>query len=158
MSIITPADVLSVDLTAAALLAQGAMPLVAGDDCRFRFQIREAGVAKSLTGATAWWTMRNKVAGDSTFVRKSGVVITGDAGGLLQIEFDADQVAEDVEAGTGKGWLSVQFSDEDQAALLNFVGLIRPWDLRVKFPAALAVKTYGRGRIEVVRPHTTSLT
>lgn len=154
MSIITPADPFALDLTAAYLIAQGGSPFVAGDDMRLRLQVRKDGEPVDLTGATAWWTMRDKVNGAGRFVRKSGVTL---ASPLLQITFDADQTAEDEVAGTGKGWLEVAWSDEDEDDLKRFCGLLRPWDLRVLLADGL-LETHASGRIEWLRPSSEDLT
>ncbi len=158
MSAITPADPFALDLSAAYMIAVGGVPFVAGDDNRLRLQIRKDGEPVDLTGATVWWTMRDKIGGPGRFQRKSGVEV-GD-GPLLQVTIDADQTEETIDEdgnASGKGWVEVAWSDEDEDVLRLFCGLLRPWDLRVLLADGL-LDTYAKGRIEWLRAESDDVT
>lgn len=158
MTTMTIANRLSWDLTPDNMARYGLDPIIPGEFTQLRHQaLGIDGAALSLAGATLVMTVRRRdlstAAADLVLLRRS----LDDVGGswsptTMQLAADADQAAEDVDAGTGKGWYAITFAPTEQDTLLAAVG---SWfyDVRAQF-VDLKVLTLLRGRISIPSPRT----
>lgn len=158
-TIITPTNPRRYDLSEAQLLNDGGPPLYIGTTVAWRFQVRdEDDEAVDLTGATIQLTITR---GANQITRVSGTAIAGAAPAADEIEIDADQSAEDENAGTGKGWYQVNFaSTANEIATLNTVAGTIPagtspnYEIIVKLGDGTTFLHF-KGRLDAVDPDTT---
>jgi len=150
-------DRLEWNLTPDNLAAVGLDPIFPGEYISYRHQALDVnGAAISLAGASLVMSVYRFDTLDVTqrlFRRRS----SDDIGGswtptTKQLAADADQVVEDVTAGTGKGWWAMTFAPTDEAMLITSIG---SWwyDVRAKFTDA-KVRTLLRGRVLIPWPRT----
>jgi hypothetical protein len=133
-------------------------PLVVGDDVDWRFQILDRlGRPFDLTGALLEWAAwrhekDSDVALATPLLRRSSRTLV--VAGLYQIEADADQTTETVDANgdpIGKGWCSMRWRGAaDETVVLAAIGEARFHAMRVKF-AGTVPKTVFKGQIRPVR-------
>lgn len=150
-------DPMNFDLTPASLARVGMPPIIAGDECRLRFQVLdESGNPVSLAGALVILTVRKRDAepGSALFTRRSDTNITATA--VKQIAIDADQVTAHPN-GTGKGWYQINSKAEDENALITIAEQLLRFDSRIRFADA-TVRTHLRGAFQALHPTTHPVT
>lgn len=155
----------AVDLTAAGLARMGVAPLVAGDDWSARWQVLApapgavAGVASDglstvdLSGALVVLSAVGATSDTPLLSRRSDVLISGLAIGQIVLD---DQGTDNGPTGTwGRGWFQLNWSSVDAGTLQLVAGQILDFDIRIQSGVGTVV-TYVRGRMEVVKPRTTT--
>jgi len=155
-SIIDVPDHLQWNLTPESLASVGLDPIIPGEYIEYRHQVVDVdGNAVSLDGAQLVMTLYRLDSLDSAdliFRRRTRDTIQDWDPATQQLDVDADQSIEDVNAGTGTGWWTMTFAPTDEALLLSSVG---SWwyDVRALF-ADLKIRTLLRGRIQIPWPRT----
>ena len=116
------------DLTAEALQALGFRPIHAGDDYDLTITVQINGVAVDLTGAVAWFTVKEDA-------------IDTDANAKLA--YKSDQVTEIEFTDLINGVMKIYFREPTTKDLEG----LWPYDLQVKISSGTII-TVGRGDIE----------
>ena len=156
MPAITPDNPLALTLTAEWMAQNALVPVYAGVDWTLRLQVRDHNdVAVSLSGATIAMDVRRKPRSAVVFSRVTGVEIDT---GRDQIDIDADQSAEDTANETGRGWMTIRISDEDETEMLTAIGsscnsYLMYFDVRILFASGDHRIAFA-GTIEFLRPVT----
>jgi hypothetical protein len=144
------------DLSLSGQDAYGMPRLYPGDTVRWRFQVRdEADEPLDLTGYTITLTARRKRNDAAASLRRrTSDNVVGITPAPKQIQIDADQSAEDVEAYTGRGWFEIRFypTSDEETKLLAAAGQ-NFFDIVLEAPDG-TVTTYATGVIEIPRRNT----
>jgi len=150
-------DRLQWNLTPENLATVGLDPIFPGEYTSYRHQALDTdGAAISLAGAVLVMSVYKTDTLDTAqriFRRRSLDNIGGSwSPTTKQLALDTDQVVENVNAGTGKGWWAMTFAPTDQALLVASIGT---WfyDVRALFVDA-KVRTLLRGRIGIPWPRS----
>jgi hypothetical protein len=149
-------DRLQWNLTPECLATVGLDPVIPGEFISYRHQAVDiTGTAISLEGAKLVMTLYkldSLAVADRIFRRRSLDVIAGWTPATYQLAADTDQVGEDVNVGTGKGWWAMTWAPTDEALLISSVG---SWwyDVRALFVDS-KVRTLLRGRIAIPWPRS----